>query len=120
MAKVRYIVKRSSLDEFTFAVITAKMPTGVAPSDNDFCERVTRALSRWVADTEEGMSWYEGTSRDANIGDLCALGELPRELKRELRDEHIRELEIEVFSYDDCCANWTYDTYLVDEGYLGD
>lgn len=61
----QFIVRRSS--EFTFALINTTVR-----DDNDFLERVSRAVTRWVR-TEEGKEWYHNETRmDANIGDLAS------------------------------------------------
>jgi hypothetical protein len=112
----RFIVQRSSTDEFTFAIVDAAVAD--CNSDIDFFDRLSRAVTRWVRATDEGRRWYfEETSEDANIGDLAAYG-IADELRRELRDEGITGLKIETYC-NDAAANWTYDSLLVQEASLG-
>lgn len=112
----RFIVQRSSYEEFTFAIVDAVVSD--CNSDVDFFDRLSRAVTRWVRRTDEGRRWYfNETSEDANIGDLAAYG-IADELRKELRDEGISGLKIETFC-NDAAANWTYDSHLVDTSSLG-
>ena len=120
---IRFIVLRSSQEEVTFAEIRARLTEdalarGLADERNFFAA-LRRAVTDWVRATDEGRQWYEDTSQDANIGDLCAYG-IPARVAAALAKQGIRSLTLECTSTADrfVCRNWTYDMHLADEGTL--
>lgn len=111
----RYIVPRISNDEFTFAVVTADVDRDLSAAS--LRNKLTEALTEWVALTAEGTRAWRASSLDFNVGDLA--GHLPasRGLRRALARHGIRRLTVETFVDCDSPAHpWTYDTVLVDAG----
>lgn len=117
--KVRFIVRRSSNDEFTYADVRAMVARTEQRHDSHFFDDLSNAVTAWVIKDPEGKEWWRReTSEDANIGDLAQLfvGGAPQSLREELEKVGITDLEIDTFCYDDAAAWWTYDMHLVDEG----
>jgi len=122
---LRLIVLRTSSEEVTFAEIRAELTPAALDKDladeRSFLAALRKAVTEWVRATKEGREWYESTSQDANIGDLCAYG-IPDRVAKALVGQGIRSLTVECTSTADrhICRNWTYDTHLVDEDDLAE
>lgn len=77
-------------------------------------EMVTRAITRWVNETNAGREAWERSSEDFNVGDLSnEIGD--EELMSRLREEGVVALDIETHS---TAHKWEYDRILVDESQL--
>ena len=117
---LRLIVLRTSSEEVTFADVRAELTPAALDKDladeRSFLAALRKAVTAWVRATKEGREWYESTSQDANIGDLCAYG-IPDRVAKALVGQGIRSLTVECTSTADrhICPNWTYDTHLVDD-----
>jgi hypothetical protein len=108
----RYIVPRVSGDEFTFAVVTARVSQAVSAAA--FRDNLTLALTEWAATTNDGAAAWKASSQDFNVGDLSEYLPAGRRLRRILAKHGVRGLRVQ--TYADCSspANpWTYDTVLV-------
>ena len=122
---LRLIVLRTSSEEVTFAEVRAELTSAALDKDladeRSFLAALRKAVTAWVRTTKEGREWYESTSQDANIGDLCAYG-IPDRVAKDLAGQGIRSLTVECTSTSDrhICRNWTYDTHLVDEENLAE
>jgi hypothetical protein len=111
----RYIVPRLSNDEFTFAVVTADVDHDLSAAS--LRNKLTEALTEWVALTAEGTRAWRASALDFNVGDLAEHLPASRGLRRTLAKHGIRRLTVETFVDCDSPADpWTYDTVLVDAG----
>jgi hypothetical protein len=120
---LRLIVLRTSSEEVTFADVRAELTPAALDKDladeRSFLAALQEAVTDWVRTTEEGREWYENTSHDANVGDLCAYG-IPEQVAKALTTQGIESLTVECTSTADrhVCRDWAYDTHLVDEDAL--
>lgn len=110
---VRVIVKRASSDEMTLAIVTAKR-TNETHSGPSLLANLILALTRWVAETEEGATAWVGSSEDFNVGDLSSYLPPSQELLQRLHEERVFDLSLEILHDSDLADDWTYDTVLVD------
>lgn len=110
---VEFHAHRASYDESTYAVVTAQVGDARLRGESAFLDALTKALSRWVRETETGQEAWEESSHDFNVGDLSNYYSDPS-LTPILTDEGIVNLHIEVHSAD--ASTWTYDTVLIEEG----
>jgi len=112
--KVKFVVLRSSSDEVTFAVVTARVATDELRNDFAFQDALIAAITEWVKTTETGRAEWAGSCQDFNVGDLASCYDDPDLLKL-LAERGIRNLKIEICSAVGQSQNWTYDQVLVDE-----
>lgn len=110
---VRFIVRRNSLEEETYAVVEA-VAVSKLNSDSRFRDALTSALSEWVAKTTAGRRAWKDSSQDFNVGDLSHW-QSEKSLQPYLEKQGIRHLRVETFSEDFVCSHWSYDTVLVNE-----
>lgn len=112
-----FVVVRFSSDEFTFALVQARVATEDLLSEACFREALEKALTNWARETKEGREAWESSSEDFNVGDLaCAL---PSEsLAPYLAKEGILWLEVATTVHHAPCTHWCYDTILLDESKL--
>ena len=114
--RVRALVLRSSCDETTFSIVTARKTQQVwcaRQMVHAFCDAVTA----WVQNTPEGRKAYEESDSDYNVGDLANDID-DRALAPYLAAQGLRDVEIEVVSDEDFQNNWTFDTHLIDPSRL--
>jgi len=78
-----------------------------------FKELLTRAVTRWVRQTEQGKGVWRGNNEDFNIGDACEW-QGDEDFAAALSSCGIAHLVIETFS-DGSNPSWDYDDKLVDE-----
>lgn len=109
---MQIIIPRDSRDEHTFAIVQC---TPLRPMLADaVCRAVVRAVTSWVTETEEGMTLWQDTAHDLNIGDLVSyIGRTPS-LASRLYNAGVIIDSVEVMVGD--AHDWTFDTILVDEG----
>jgi hypothetical protein len=105
----RVILPRVNREETTFAVV--EWAGDFLPSE--LLKRVKRAVSRWVANTPEGMAALEDSDKDFNVGDLSNCDSDPT-LIPYLQAEGLTFLDVNCFSYDGPAYGWEYDTVLAD------
>lgn len=104
------IVLRNSGDEITFADVSCQ--TDREMTDTELREAVSKAVSEWIAETEDGKKAWEYSCEDFNIGDLACRG-IDDDLKEKLEKVGVYELHISTHSFE---ANWptpwSYDDIL--------
>jgi hypothetical protein len=112
MRAVKFIVRRDSDDEETYAIITARVENPKLAKDSVFLEHLGAALSKWAKETKEGKKAYEDSREDFNVGDLA--GHCSDEsLTPFLSKNGIHELDVDV-NCEKSCRIWSYDTILID------
>lgn len=100
------VVKRESHEENTFAVVRWG---GSCPPEK-LRERVTQAVTDWIAVSSEGKEAWDDSSENFNIGDLANhTGNAG--LAFILAQYGIMDLEIDVFS-DESHSLWAFDDIL--------
>ena len=111
--RVVAIVKRSSSEEHTYAIVSC-LRTGQIQRDDQMLKPISEAVSEWVDKYAAGKLAWKNSSRDFNVGDLSMeLGD--KDLQTCLVANGVFDLEIETFVNDEPTSNWTYDEVLVDE-----
>lgn len=108
----RAIVVRASPEETTFAVVTATTWGPDPLTDAEFIKVLKTAITEWAYTTGPGMSAWEASSEDFNVGDLDNEQYDP-ELIQILRVHGITYLSVTPHSMHDVNNHWTYDTVLV-------
>ena len=88
--------------------------------ESDAIQKITKAVTKWVKETENGQIAWKASSEDFNIGDLHGVISFPtcedaKSLYPYLQEEGVFNLRIEIVSSHDYAHNYTYDTVLVDE-----
>lgn len=112
---LQVVVFRDSDDECTCAVLRCRRTRKVCDGDT-LREALTRALTKWFAETEEGREALEDSSDDFNVGDLSV--HYPDEtLLPYLTAAGVFDLEVETYVGD--ATDWSYDQLLFDAGALG-
>jgi hypothetical protein len=110
---VRFIVGRESVDETTFAVVTARVEDERLIDKGSFYRALAAACKKWAMTTDDGRKAAEETSGDFNVGDLAGAPLGPGEsLGRLLAEQDIHELAIELHTDGDTAA-WEYDDQLM-------
>jgi hypothetical protein len=109
---IKFIVRRDSLDEETYAIITACIDSGL-DTDRSFLEALKSALSEWAKETKEGMDAWKGSSRDFNVGDLIDYCDA-KSLRPFLTSRGIYNLKVETNCEDAPSRVWAYDSILMD------
>lgn len=101
-------------------------------SEKGFFAAITRALTKWVKETESGKNAWQASGEDFNIGDLVnevgsKIGEQvldddsdERELWRYFADEGLHHIEIDIAGDEGVAQHYTYDSVLVDAAELDD
>jgi len=115
MPNVKFIVRRESTDEETFALVTAKVLTDELKGEKEFLKALVKGITDWVRTTGNGKQAWEASSHDFNVGDLVDY-QSDFCLKQRLQKEGIYEFNVETFSCNQICGFWSYDTVLADEG----
>lgn len=114
---LRFIVKRDSNDEMTFATVTAVVDKPLslefARNDGAFLAALKKALTKWAKTTKKGKAAWESSSHDFNVGDLDGYLPASNELNEILASFGILDLKVDILSEDHLC-NWSYDTVLID------
>lgn len=107
------VVSRNSMSESTYAKIEFE-PQGHVCDAESLKAGITRAVSRWISETDVGMQVWSANCQDFNVGDL-ALQDISEnsELGRRLREEDVVIVNLEVDSCDN--ASWTFDAPLFDD-----
>lgn len=114
---VEYLVPRTSLEEFTCAIVRATVSDKHVSSETGFFQRLTDAVTEWVKATQAGQRAWEESSQDLNIGDLSGYCK-NKALQPILASHGIMRLDIETHVRLEQRAAHTYDTHLVDESKL--
>lgn len=111
---VRFVVRRESIKENTFAVVSAVVKDEKLRKEKHFLEQLRKAITEWVKTTKDGKEAWEASSEDFNVGDLVDHTMCESFLDILQGKYGIRDLHIVTNSQDDA-GNWHYDTVLVDE-----
>ena len=106
-----FMVPRDSIDETTLATVEATVD--VPESMGDFQDRLTRALTKWALESNEGAQAWKNSSQDFNIGDLSNYTD-NYTLKGFLKEQGIHELTITTVS-SDRTGTWSFDDVLIDK-----
>ena len=96
------VVSRNSMSESTYAKIEFE-PQGHVCDAESLKAGITRAVSRWISETDIGMQVWSANCQDFNIGDLG----------RRLREEDVVIVNLEVDSCDN--TSWAFDAPLFDD-----
>jgi len=108
MIPVSFVVPRNSHEEKTFAHVTAEVSRSELAQERVFLSALRRAVSAWILTTEEGLSAWDCSCQDFNVGDLSNCGD--EALDALLAREGIFRLSIDCMSADSGC--WSFDTVL--------
>lgn len=113
MRRIMFVLFRDG--ESTCAIVTVDSVSPAIHNADSAFDAIRRAVTGWVADTSDGRSVWIDSCEDMNIGDLASAG-IPASLRKYLRAEGIRNLEIDIPDTGgvDAC-NYTFDSHLVDE-----
>jgi hypothetical protein len=106
----KYIAIVSREEENLVAVVTYKSSKEL--NQNSMMDLITKAVTEWIDDTEEGKRAWEHSLYDFNIGDLSNyLNSII--LRGFLHANDIWELNIEIVGNGDYPTEYVYDTVLV-------
>lgn len=108
MIPVSFVVPRDSHKEKTFAHVTAEVSRPELARERVFLSALRRAVSAWFLTTEEGLSAWDCSCQDFNVGDLSNCGD--EALDALLAREGICQLSIDCMSAD--TSYWTFDKVL--------
>lgn len=114
---VRFVVRRESVKENTFAVVSAVVKDEKLRKEKYFLDQLQKAVTEWVKTTKDGKEAWEESSNDFNVGDLVDYTTCESFLDILQGKYGIRELHVITNSHDDS-GNWAYDTVLVDQDSL--
>lgn len=103
-------------DNSAIAIVEAKVLCPLL-FDFSFLRAVSRAVTQWVKETEEGKVAYCDSSEDFNVGDLSLYLDDP-DLINFLRKEGIYNLKIHTEDVREGNQYWTYDTLLFNRGQI--
>ena len=99
---VKFIVRRWSNAEMTYAVVKADVMAEKQPGERVFLALLTKALTEW-----------KSSSKNFNVGDLSNC--LPSAVLEKILVKHgIHGLTVKINSKDEECQEWSYDTVLID------
>lgn len=119
---VEFIVPRRARGETTIAVVRAEVSRrdtdllDVHRGPDKFRDRLTTAVTKWVAETAEGLAAWKASSEDFNVGDLADHISDP-DLRMRCTDAGIHNLQITTYGHTGA-ADWMYDDILVNEAAL--
>lgn len=74
--RIQVIVPRTYDQMVGFAVLDATVSTSIQ-NDYDLHQALTKAVTKWIDETEEGKDVWDGCWEDLNIGDLADEGGRP-------------------------------------------
>lgn len=114
---VRFVVRRESIKEDTFAVVSAVVEDEKLRKEKHFLEQLQKAVTEWVKTTKDGKEAWKDSSEDFNVGDLAGHTMCESFLDILQGKYGIRDLHIVTNSQDDN-GHWSFDTVLVDSSEL--
>lgn len=116
---VEFIVPRGSLEEHTIAIVKADIlrDHAVLMTEPGFLSALKQAVTDWMSNTVDGISAWNRSLQDFNVGDLHQYLE-DKALKTCLIRRGITGLEIDTHVSIMPSHDWSFDTVLVNEGDL--
>lgn len=114
MQTMTFIVPRTSSDETTLATVHATLDE--QETMGEFQDRLMKAVTKWVRESDEGAQAWKNSMFDFNVGDLSNYTD-NYILKGFLKEQGIHEIKISTAS-SDCKGTWEFDDLLVDTNEL--
>ena len=111
MIRVRFVIPRTSSDEFTYAVVSAAVKSEAMLDERVFLVALSSAVNKWTVRIASGRAAWRESRKDFNVGDLSRYL-ADKELQKCLSLARIYDMEITIATEHNRAKCWTYDTIL--------